>query len=310
MKQNDASNRAPWDDSSADSPILAELANKPKRPWLVFVAGMILLMFIVGLVIGPLVYFALPGEVARWRIASAEEKRLNGDITGAIQDLDKALQEDPNNVQLLRTRSQWRLDNKEYSAALADIEQLGKLRPEDETLAFQHINILQAMGRHADAVTMAKQWLKMGTFQKTQVRAVKLNMLAYCRALANTEIDEGLTDIDEAIRIMGEKHEFIDTRGFLYYRDGDLERALNDLNRAVDMGEEEYTQWLELTNKGRLGSSDRRELDLQARERARPVAVIRYHRALIHEGLGHKEQATNDYKRVRELGFEPNDELF
>ena len=308
MKSDDSAESA--NSPSIDGPILAEFAHKPKRPWLVFVAGMLLLLFIVSLVIGPLVYFALPGEIARWRIASAEEKRLNGDVKGAIQALDLALEEDPNNSQLLRARAKWRLENKDYSAALEDLDKLCQQRPDDESLVILRIEILQSMGRHADAVTQAKELLEMGTLQIATVRAIKLNLLAYSRALANIEIDEGLTDIDEAIRIRGETFELIDTRGYLYYRDGDLDRALNDLNRAVEIAEEEYEQWLKESKQGRMGLSDDREMQLQSRQQAKPVAVIRYHRALVHQALKHSDDAATDNKRVRELGFEPNDELF
>jgi hypothetical protein len=42
----------------------------------------------------------------------------------------------------------------------------------------------------------------------------------------------------------------------------------------------------------------------------RTTAVIRYHRALVLEALRRPDEAAGDYRRVRELGFEPDEKLF
>ena len=42
----------------------------------------------------------------------------------------------------------------------------------------------------------------------------------------------------------------------------------------------------------------------------RSIAVLHYHRGLVYERLGRQDEADADYRRVRELGFEPGDDLF
>src|SRR5262245_37972319 len=80
-----------------DQPISAELVDPPRwRFW----AGLLTILVIVGLGVGPLLYYALPGEMSRWQIANAQEKRLDGDLPGAIQELDRAIQSRPDDIQL------------------------------------------------------------------------------------------------------------------------------------------------------------------------------------------------------------------
>ena len=40
------------------------------------------------------------------------------------------------------------------------------------------------------------------------------------------------------------------------------------------------------------------------------MAVIRYHRGLLYEAMGQTEAAERDFRRVRELGYEPGPQLF
>lgn len=306
----DPHNRSSSTFPPADHPIWAELADRPRRPWLVFLAGMLLLIIIVGIVVGPLLYFALPGEAARWKIASAEEKRLNGDLPGAIADLDQALAQNPSNSELLRKRAQWLMEQKNYVAALEDCNRVIKLKPDDiESYQIRSL-VYQFLDRHSEAVGDWKTINKLNRIRRQMDQAVALNGMAYARALADIEVDEGLADIAEALRQRGENAPMLDTRGYLYYRSGDYDRALSDLHRAVEKMEEELGAWRLETKKGRPGVKSRDQMDERVQQVKQAVAVIRYHRSLVHEALGNKDQAEADRQRVRELGFEPTDQLF
>jgi tetratricopeptide (TPR) repeat protein len=297
----------PASDPGPDEPILAQLADKPRRRMLPLVL-VVTLLLIFGLFVGPAIYFALPGELVRWRIASAEEKRLDGDIQGAIADLDKALQHDPQELQLLEKRAEWNVELKNYPAALNDCDQIVKLRPDDPGGYMWRSQVFQYLGEHEKAVEDWKRIMDLDIAQTTEGRGFALNGLAYARALANIEIDEGLKDIDDAMRRVGERYEMLDTRGYLLYRAGDYQRALDDLNRAVENAREDFNE--SKPTKDGFGWPDRREQDLESRQLARHFAVILYHRGLIHQAGGDQHAAQADFDRVKELGFEPNDQLF
>jgi tetratricopeptide (TPR) repeat protein len=296
-----------WAPASAwppDSPVLAQLADKPRRR---LHTGLTLALLIFGVFVGAAIYFALPGELVRWKIAAADEKRLSGDLPGAIADLDLALQRHPDNVQLLSKRAEWHLEQENYDAALEDCNRLIELRPNDAQRYILRTEIYHFRGEHRRAVEDWKHIMEMGVARNTQARANLLNGFAYARALANIELDEALVDIDEAMRRSGEAYYMLDTRGFLFYRIGDYKRALSDLDRAVENAEEDY----EATGATRgFGSPDPREREQQAQQVARNFAVIVYHRGLVHEALGDDEAAEADFRRVRELGFTPDERLF
>jgi tetratricopeptide (TPR) repeat protein len=307
MHHDDYEQRVPGPMKPADEPVLAQLAGKPRRRF-VFPVVLVVFLSILGLFLGAMMYFAVPGEIARWRIASAEEKRLNGDIRGAIADLDKALAQNPDEMQLLAKRIEWNIDLQDYDAALADCDRMVALRPDGLNGYLLRSHVYQHRGEHEKAVADWKQIMQLDIVQTTRVRGFALNGLAYARALANLEIDEALKDIDEAMRRDGERYEMLDTRGYLLYRSGDYERALDDLNRAVENAEEVFDA-SQPEQKG-IGWPDRREQQQEQRQLARHFAVILYHRGLIHQARGDKPAADADFDRVRKLGFEPGDELF
>lgn len=305
------SHEPPTSDSPAksplpDHPILAELAERsegrrrgPRWTWI----G-------IGLLIGTAVILAavwiLPWEVQQWRIASAEERRLNGDLHGAIEQLEQYISRDPRNIELRRRRAQWFMEAKDYRTALAEIDQILEWHPTDVASWMLRAQVHHHLGDHSHAVADWKKILSFDSVSTSRLRATALNGLAYARALANLEIDEGLADIGEALSLAGENSAMLDTQGFLYFRKGDLERALQDLNNAVEYKEAEY----EASLKGRYLSADRRLKALEDKEQAQSVAVIRYHRSLVHDARNEKELAEADRRRVRELGSEPNEKLF
>ena len=59
-----------------------------------------------------------------------------------------------------------------------------------------------------------------------------------------------------------------------------------------------------------MGIIDLRISKLQSQTERQAFAVVVYHRGLIYEAIGETDAAQADFDRVRELGFEPNENLF
>ncbi len=55
---------------------------------------------------------------------------------------------------------------------------------------------------------------------------------------------------------------------------------------------------------------DIREITRREHRDKRSLAVVYYHRMLVHEALGRQEEAAQDRARVVELGCEPGEHLF
>ena len=291
-------------------PLLADLADAPRRRQLGRLAGVLCILLMIGLVVGPVLYVELPREIARWHIAAALEKRLAGDLDGAIQSLDKALEKFPGNDELYRQLASWRLASRQYEAGLADANRAVALAPNGSEAYFVRSQLFQRLGRHTEAIADWNTVVRLAETEGGFAAAVGLNGRAYARAVGGIQLKEALADVEQALRQAGDNAAMLDTRGFIRYLQGDDATARADLEKAVRMVEGEHEALMRLAEDGRTRSSDPREFELQLHEHAENVAVIRYHRALIYDQLGEKAKAEEDRRRVRELGFEPNERLF
>lgn len=278
--------------------------------WLVVLA-------VVALVLGPLLKRLVPKEIAKAHLAVAQEKFLNDDAEGAAAALAKSLVWAPRFFDALAFRAEMQGKAGDHEAALADLEAAFAAAP--GALERIHTRILRAevlheLGRHTDAVAELEpierqQLAANAAWHASDVTidhmwALVLNARAYARALAGREVETGLKEINEALRIRGDEEALLDTRGLLRYLLGEFEPALKDLDKAVEKGERLITP----ENPAQIGD---RRVHLRHRESLnRVVAVLRYHRALVLDKLEQPDRAEADRQRVRELGFEPNESLF
>ena len=113
---------------------------------------------------------------------------------------------------------------------------------------------------------------------------------------------------------------YLDTYGYVLYRQRDFDEALRNLNLAVLAGE---YQLLCLDSPLGNSSTETPRLDdsLAETELKRTLAVIHYHRMLVHRELSQQRAATKatsnrevdlekaDADRIRALGFDPEDSL-
>ncbi len=98
--------------------------------------------------------------------------------------------------------------------------------------------------------------------------------------------------------------------GELRRQASELRAAMIDFNAAVSGAEWQYAQWDVVVERDKWAITDPRLVARRRRELERSVAVIRYHRALVWQKLNADYYAERDLRRVRELGFEPGDDLF
>jgi tetratricopeptide (TPR) repeat protein len=288
----------------------AQLADEPTPPRKTSWAGIVMILLVVSILVIPLLYVWAPQETARWFLASAVEQRLDGDLGGALESLDRAIEKFPDREELFLKRAEWRRHQGEYELALADVEHAVELAPHDAHVYLARCQIRQHLGRFEEAVEDMLKLLDFSDRQWGVDRAAVLNGLAYARALANQDLEEALKDVEEALRLHGDNGAMLDTRGFLHYRLGNLGEARMDMDRAVQEVEVVHEGLAAGLNGKRLGVIDKREEELSFQQHARSVAVIRYHRALVLDALNETEKAEQDRQRVVELGYEPSDELF
>lgn len=157
------------------------------------------------------------------------------------------------------------------------------------------------------------------------------NQRAYNRALAGVELDDAIAEMDQALQLnhranqlyefpaqegewkFSDEGQLRDTRGFaLYQRDaeGDAEKALSDLNIAIELLEEDNLTWEDFFPRFRAHVATLPELEAKYLRSKILFAVIYYHRGLAHERLGDTAKAEADFQKVRELGYKPSEDLY
>lgn len=111
--------------------------------------------------------------------------------------------------------------------------------------------------------------------------AVYYNNRAYHRALARTELDEAMVDVERALELTPDVPAYIDTRGFLHYLSGRFEAALEDFNTVLD--DSKFVQQLE--------------------DRPQELGEIYFHRGLVYKQMRQLDKAEHDFQLAHRLGF-------
>ncbi|MDA1053006.1 MAG: hypothetical protein O3C40_21345 [Planctomycetota bacterium] len=289
--------------------------------------GLLLLLFVVGVAVPTFLYW-LPSERARWQIAAARAKWLDGDLAGAIQVLDAASQEFPDTSAIYEQRIEFNLEAEEFDKALADAERLLKLLPKSQTPYWLKMQTLQHLGRHSEAIEVCQEMLRRTDDEWIGSRSQALNGLAYAQAVGGEDLDAALESITEALRLQGDHADrllqttlpfsppelslagsqaaLIDTNGYVLYRLGEDRQARAELEKSVALFEKLSAQeQAEILTAVRSYS-----VELTSKSNAQTLAVLLYHRSLVYDRLGMRDEANVDRQRVRNLGYEPNDQLF
>jgi tetratricopeptide (TPR) repeat protein len=298
-------------------------AQQPKRRRIAGIVWLVVLAMIVSTAITQ-----GPREVGRWHLAKAIKLRGEGEKEAAYQELAAAMKGLPDRPELVLQRAEWEIDDGEKEKALADIDKCLEKAGNELQWMQVHSLFLQNSGEFKRGV---EDWKKIEKFSKrsgSPPRASALNGLAYAQALANVELDEALANINQALELASNEPALLDTRGFIFYRRGEHEESLKDMDRAVK-GMDEYVDAVRRkygedavakpVGKIMVDSKPRTLRELQpepsARSRyetaVRSAAVGHYHRALVLAALDRKEEAEKDMGVARELiGKEPDEMLF
>lgn len=265
---------------------------------------------LVAIVFGPILYRALPKEVARWHVAAAQDHWLKGDNEASQQSLTKALSWDPHCVEAFLLRSQIFRESDDLPNALAALDEAAKLWPDDRRIRQQRHLLLMASQRYQEVIDEQSKELALAERASVTERGSLLNDIAYARALGNIDAEKGLQEINSALEQDPKNAAFLDTRAMLLYQLGRYEEARADLDRSVTDVEAQLAEIDASFAKRAQDPNKTPAIKLMLADIQRNVAVIRYHRALVWEKLGEQDKADADKQRVRELGHEPSPKLF
>jgi tetratricopeptide (TPR) repeat protein len=243
------------------------------------------------------------------------------DLEGALASLDRAVDWAPKNARAVMIRMRLHLELRNWEEALEDSHRAAELDDTGHDWVDVRLRALQGLRRHRDTAAFCSEMLKRGLGE----RITMLNSRAYARAQGNFELNEALTDIDEAIAanqaaydvLVGKRSAeealsmhtsmaaLIDTRGYVLLKLDRPKEALADFEKAIGESDEA----LDLL--ARRDQADRREgvsqamIERRAKRFDESRAVMYHHRGEARQKLGQTEQAREDFAEADDLGYDP-----
>lgn len=315
-----------------DEPLNIKRRTLGGRRW----SRLLMLGVLVAALVG-LLFESTWGEGARWAWIQflcdrALQEYSVGDLDSAVANLDRALTwaeadkalapaQDANSAppddaaptatalnhrkiaEIFRLRGGIKLEAHQVDAALEDAHHALTLARTSDGYLFRSM-IWQRKHEFRKAIDDANQAVARGGARN----AGALNARAYARAVANVELAEGLTDIENAIKFVGgDNSAFIDTRGYLHFLLGNNDAALKDLNQAIElMKKEQAVNLADLeTRKVAKAAGDR-----QRRLYDENLAVMYHHRGEVYEKLGRSGEAQQDFELATKLGYNREQGVF
>jgi tetratricopeptide (TPR) repeat protein len=273
----------------------------------------------IAIVAIPLLTVGLPVEIAHWYLADAQVKQQAGEVEAAVAALDKALEYAPQDLSVHHLRCQILRECDRLEESLAAADRALELAPGDRAAHLLRGETLMKMERFSEAAAAIETAVDPDAESAASVNASMLNLLAYVRALAGENLDDALQEVNAALDLMQAavrpeqelpgiyQAPLLDTRGLILYKQGKHEQALADLERAVAESDLRRIDHLQEAEAQILPPE---ELAARREQAKMNLAVMLYHRGLVHQAMQNLRQAEADYAKVRELGYEPNESLF
>jgi tetratricopeptide (TPR) repeat protein/predicted aspartyl protease len=200
---------------------------------------------------------------ARRGSASASRR----DHAGAIADLSRAIELDPGKAEYFYERGSAYAADRQPDKALADFDQAIKLAPDDPVALMARAELHSARGDPADAISpdldaadraaprAGDMRLMLGDLYRN-VRNYPAAITQYgywidshnsddigmprahgsrcwVRVLLGADLDRALDDCNVAVRKRPKTADFIESRGFVYLRQGRFDKAISDYDAAL-----------------------------------------------------------------------------
>jgi tetratricopeptide (TPR) repeat protein/predicted aspartyl protease len=178
----------------------------------------------------------------------------------ALKNLDRAIELKPDDVNALFARARLRL--KRHINVGNDLPTLDKLISPADELRFELADLYEESGDYSAAVRQFDVWIKARPNDGLVARA--LNGRCWARATGNLNLDEALTDCNNALQREIENAGFADSRGLVRLRRREFDRAISDYDYALERAPKEaaslYGRGLAKLRKG-LAVAGKADLD-------------------------------------------------
>jgi tetratricopeptide (TPR) repeat protein/predicted aspartyl protease len=206
---------------------------------------------------------ALAPNEARYFRERAAARMVNRQPLLAASDLDKALAIDPSDLDSRLMRARMRLAARDPEGAGEDIRALDKGLSPSAGERLQLASMAEAAGSLDLALANEDAWLK--AHPEDALRPSALNGRCWVLAQLGRDLNRALDDCNAALRARPNTASYLDSRGLVRLRLGDLRGAMADYNAALGLQPNNaWTLYMRGVVKLRAGDAAGAEADRKA----------------------------------------------
>ncbi|WP_077035374.1 tetratricopeptide repeat protein [Pelomonas sp. KK5] len=196
----------------------------------------------------------------RYRMNQAEAAR---------QDFDTALKLDPAQGDARLMRAELLAQAREHQQALDDLQTLDRTLPTQSPLRLDMAHLYERLEQPDRALAQWTHWID--AHRKDVHLPGALNNRCWTRTLLNVELDEALTDCDQAVDLEPDKPSYRDSRGWLRLRRGELQKAQADFDQALKLkADHAWSLYGRGIVRARSGKPEQGQADLDAARKLLP----------------------------------------
>jgi tetratricopeptide (TPR) repeat protein len=162
-----------------------------------------------------------------------------GNLQGALQSLDAAIQADPKMWPAWFARAQVNLELKKYDLALRDCNAAGQIKPQFKRTFIIRAEALARMNRCTEALADLDRVISLHPYEEIAAFALTTRAWVHagCRNSSVYDPKKAVEDATQACKLDGWKMaDYLDTLAYACAVNGDFESAIRYEKKAIDSG--------------------------------------------------------------------------
>lgn len=152
---------------------------------------------------------------------------IKGDSDHAIADFSELVRRDPKYMEAYRERARIYRGKGDRDRAIADFSEAIRLLPSDAGLYEERGNLWSDKGDHDHAIVDFSDGI-----QRTPSASL-YNERCWERAVADRDLQQGLADCNESLRLHPDDPNVLNSRGLVQFKLGAFDRAIADYDAAI-----------------------------------------------------------------------------
>ena len=173
-----------------------------------------------------------PGN-AGFFLGRAQIHGARQDFDATMADLDTTLRLDPSLAAARMLRAWMRAAHQEPQRALDDLSELDKTAAPQSPVRAEMARLYDVVGRPEQVITQWSLWI--AAHPHDIALEVAWNGRCWARVELGIDLDQALDDCDRAIDADSKNASYLDSRAWVYLRQGKLKKSLADFDRGLAM---------------------------------------------------------------------------